>query len=112
MAKPTTQGPGQLDGIPIWASRRWADFKDDLPFGEGWRVWTDWYEARLVGQPGNPAKEYEVVTVSEEDLKQGPAQTNAAIADLVTTSDRQLNGTYKVYLTFSTTSEKLLYQWE
>ena len=80
-----------LDGIPIWASRRWADFKDDLPSGEGWRVWTDWYEARLVGQPGNPAQEYERVTVSEEDLKQGPAQANAAIADLVTTSDRQLN---------------------
>ena len=32
-----------------------------------------------------------MVTVSKEDLKQGPAQTNAAIADLVTTSDRQLN---------------------
>lgn len=25
------------DGIPIWASRRWADFKDDLPSGEGWQ---------------------------------------------------------------------------
>ena len=41
------------DGVPIWAGRLWADFKDALPDEEGWNVWVDWYEARLAGQPGN-----------------------------------------------------------
>ena len=80
-----------LDGIPIWASRRWADFKDDLPSGEGWRVWTDWYEALLVGQLGNSALEFKRVTVAEEDWEQGPAQANAAIANLIETSGGQSN---------------------
>ena len=39
-----------LGGTPVWASRRWADFKDKLLDAEGWQVWIGWYEARLAGQ--------------------------------------------------------------
>ena len=39
-----------LGGTPVWASRRWTDFRDRLPDAEGWQVWIDWYEARLAGR--------------------------------------------------------------
>ena len=75
------------DGIPSWASRRWAGFKDALPPGEGWAVWIDWYEARLVGQLGNSLLEFGKVTIAEQVWEQGPAQANAAIANLIKSSE-------------------------
>ena len=30
-----------LDGMSVWARRLWADFEDELPDEEGWRVWID-----------------------------------------------------------------------
>ena len=70
-------------GTPVWASRKWADLKDKLPEGEGWQVWTDWYEARLAGRMGNETLEFGRVTVKNEDWAQGPTHANAVIAELI-----------------------------
>ena len=74
-----------LDGIPVWASRKWADLKQRLPEDEGWRVWTDWYEARFAGQPGNEVLEFGRATIATEDWKQGPGHVNAIIANQIKT---------------------------
>lgn len=80
------------DRIPVWASRRWAGLKDDLPAGEGWSVWTDWYEARLIGKPGNSLLELERVIITEDLWEQGPAAANKAIENLIGSSESQSNG--------------------
>ena len=72
-----------LDGIPEWASRRWADFKDRLPEVEGWGVWISWYEARLKGQKLDAQLETDVLNIAIEDWRQDPAHVNAIIAELV-----------------------------
>ena len=68
------------DGIPTWASRRWADLKEKLPEAEKWRVWIDWYEARFAGHSGNEILEFRRATIATEDWKQGPTHVNAIIA--------------------------------
>ncbi len=77
------------DRIPVWASRQWAKLKDDLPARERWSVWTDWYEARLVGKPGDSQMELERVTISEEVWVKGPAAANRVIENLIGSSGRQ-----------------------
>ena len=72
-----------LDGIPVWASRQWALFKDDLPDEEGWNVWVDWYEARWAGRPGDAGLELARVTIGEEDWEKGPAHVNAMIDGMI-----------------------------
>ena len=52
------------EGIPVWAGRRWADFKDELPGAEGWSDWVEWYENRLTGRPADEARELGRVTGS------------------------------------------------
>ena len=68
-----------LDSMPVWVGRKWADLKDGLPDDEEWRVWTDWYESRLAGQPANEAQEFDRLTIPEEDWKRGPAYANTVI---------------------------------
>ena len=72
-----------LDDMPIWVGRKWADLKDELPEDEGWQVWIDWYEARLVGRASNEAQEFARVTIPKQDWEQGPAHVNAIIAELI-----------------------------
>ena len=72
-----------LHGIPIWAGRRWADFKEQLPENEEWRVWTDWYERRLVGRSTNEMLEFERVMIPNDEWKRGPGHVNAIIAKLM-----------------------------
>ena len=72
-----------LDGMPVWAGRKWADLKDNLPHDEGWCVWIDWYEDRLTGRPSNEGLEFARVTIPEEDWEQGPAHLNTVIAKLI-----------------------------
>ena len=72
-----------LQGIPVWVGRRWADFKDELPENEKWRVWTDWYERRLVGHSANEILEFEWVTIPTDEWKRGPVHVNAIIAKLI-----------------------------
>ena len=45
------------EGPPAWASDSWRQLKTALlGAGEGWEVWTDWYEARLAGDAGLSAE--------------------------------------------------------
>ena len=74
--------PLWLDGIPTWASRHWSAFKEELPTEEGWEIWTDWYEARLVGRYASPELEKARVTIANSVWDQGPEQANADIASL------------------------------
>ena len=71
-----------LGGIPVWASRQWADFKDRLPDDEGWQVWVDWYEARLTGRESIETLEFKRVMIAEEDWEKGPAHANDIIKRL------------------------------
>ena len=72
-----------LDGVPVWASRLWQDFEDGLPDEEGWRVWTDWYVARLVGRTAEVSLELDLLNIPSDDWEQGPAHVNAVIAKLI-----------------------------
>ena len=69
--------------IPVWAGRQWADLKDELPEDEGWQVWTDWYETRLVGRPADESVEFERLTIPEKDWARGPSHANAKINRLI-----------------------------
>jgi len=50
---------------------------------EDWRVWTDWYEARLAGAPSNEALEVARALIADKIWKQGPRAVNAEIARLI-----------------------------
>lgn len=69
--------------IPVWVGRQWADLKDQLPEDEGWQVWTDWYEARLVGRSADESLEFKRLTIPEKDWTQGPSHVNAEINRLI-----------------------------
>ena len=68
-----------LNGIPIRVGRSWAQFKEELPEDEGWQVWVDWYEDRLVGRSACETLEFQRVTIADEDWKRGPIHVNAII---------------------------------
>ncbi|MEO1316206.1 MAG: hypothetical protein AAFW01_06390, partial [Pseudomonadota bacterium] len=86
-------GAASLARRPLWvegrAARFFAEGWDALKTrllareGEHWEVWTEWYEARLRGDPGNPALEYDRVTSPEIDWKAGPATVNAKIKEII-----------------------------
>jgi hypothetical protein len=67
--------------IPDWANVRWARLVVDLPKGEDWDVWIDWYENRLHG--GSRGEDYELVfaSVPQEEWDKGPAAANAWIRE-------------------------------
>lgn len=48
-----------------------------------WWVWTEWYEARLRGDPPDLPLERERVLIPNEDWEKGPAHVNAIIARLI-----------------------------
>lgn len=77
-----SEAPLWAEGIPTWASRRWSTLKENLPAEEGWEVWTNWYEARLVGRRINPALEIAKLSIADSVWGQGPERANAAIASL------------------------------
>ena len=74
-----------LDGPPVWAGRKWAGLKDELPEIEGWQVWIDWYEARLTGESSDERIAFDLMRIRKEDWAQGPTHVNAIIAKLVET---------------------------
>ncbi len=49
----------------------------------GWRVWTDWYQARLDGAPSNEALEVARALIPNEVWREGPKAVNAEIARLI-----------------------------
>ena len=70
------------EGVPIWASRSWAEFKNALPAAERWEVWTDWYEARLLGRRTDFGQELGWIAVAGKEWTAGAANANAAIEKL------------------------------
>ncbi len=57
--------------------------RDLLATGEDWEVWTEWYEARLRGDPAIEELEIARATIPDEIWKQGPAVVNAEIKRLI-----------------------------
>ena len=74
-----------LDGTPVWAGRKWAELKDKLPEIEGWQVWIDWYEARLIGESSDERTAFDLVTIPKEDWDRGPTHVNDIITKFVET---------------------------
>jgi hypothetical protein len=84
----------ELMESPLWPNRApdlatvaWTDLRAALlGAAEGWEVWTNWYEARLAGDPDHPqneALEIARATIPDEIWKQGPAVVNAEIKRLI-----------------------------
>ncbi|SEA88723.1 hypothetical protein [Rubrimonas cliftonensis] len=71
-------------GAPRWAVEAWSRLSDALlDSGEGWEVWTGWYEARLGGEAGDPLAERARVALPEPVWSLPPAEANAVIARAV-----------------------------
>jgi len=69
---------------PDWATEAWAWLEDHLlKAGDGWLVWTGWYEDRLHGRPFNKALEEARVLIDPDLWDQGPKAVNAEIARLI-----------------------------
>lgn len=72
------------DGSSEWLQTAWDALKSHLlAADEGWEVWTDWYEARLRGDPFDPDLERARVLIDEAIWQQGPKAVNAEIARLI-----------------------------
>lgn len=77
--------------LPLWhepptsgALENWANSRKKLiERSEGWEVWTDWYEARLRGDPFDLALEEARVLIPDARWQQGPKAVNAEIARLI-----------------------------
>ena len=80
------RGASAIVDAPLWsrsppesATDAWAALKSDLPKGQDWEVWIDWYEARLRGGSRGEAVELVFATVPPEVWDEGPAAANAWI---------------------------------
>ncbi len=68
-------------GAPNHFAADWAKLKAQLlAAGEGWEVWTDWYEARLRGDAPDWEMERARIFLPESLWAQGPKAVNAEIA--------------------------------
>lgn len=79
---------GALSNRPLWpggapetAAENWKALVDLLRPEEHWRVWIDWYEARLKGEVWSEARELIYASVPEERWELGPAAANAWISE-------------------------------
>ncbi len=76
--------PLWLTAIPAWARDACPRFEQALlRKNQDWRVWTDWYRARLEGRPANEALEVARVLIADKIWKEGPRAVNAEIARLI-----------------------------
>ena len=71
------------EGMPVWAGRQWADFKDDLPETDGWNDWVDWYEGRLTGRSLDAAREFQRVTGSKAERGQAFGEDGETIGERI-----------------------------
>jgi hypothetical protein len=71
-------------GRPDWVPETWQRLAEALLKEDGdWRVWTNWYRARLEGGPVNESIEVARVLIAEEIWQQGARAVNAEIARLI-----------------------------
>jgi hypothetical protein len=76
--------PLWLAGEPGWAPEARKRLEDTLLAEDrDWRVWTDWYRARLEGKAANEALEVARVLIAEDAWSEGPRAVNAEIARLI-----------------------------
>jgi hypothetical protein len=76
--------PLWLAGRPDWAPEAWKRLEETLlAEDQDWRVWTDWYRARLEGEAANEALEVARVLIADDMWQQGPRAVNAEIARLI-----------------------------
>jgi hypothetical protein len=64
---------------PDWVADSWAKLRANLPEGEDWQIWIDWYEERLRGGSRGEAYEFVFASVPQEEWEKGPAVANAWI---------------------------------
>jgi hypothetical protein len=64
---------------PNWLGDAWVKLRRNLPAGEDWDVWIDWYEERLRGGSRGEAYELIFASVPKEEWDKGPAAANAWI---------------------------------
>jgi hypothetical protein len=70
--------------MPSWVSGNWTRMKETLlSQSDDWRVWTDWYEARLSGGPIDRELELARVMIPGTIWNRGPRKVNAEIARLM-----------------------------
>ena len=80
----TYDGSFTYAGAPARAAEHWRALRQQLlDAGEGWEIWTDWYDAILAGRPLDPKLELKKALIPDEVWKQGPAAVNAEIARLI-----------------------------
>ena len=71
-------------GIPKWARNGWIGLdRMLLTDNQDWRVWTDWYAARLQGAPPNETVEIERVMIPREIWERGPRAVNPLIVSMI-----------------------------
>jgi hypothetical protein len=84
--------PSDVARRPLWPGRApdwwfssWRQLaRELLHVNSDWKVWTSWFEHRLVGGPvANNALEIARVTIANEIWQQGPRAVNAEIARLI-----------------------------
>ncbi len=83
--------PAEIAASPLWPrgqppeiAKLWQAMKRDLlAAGEDWEVWTDWYDARLRGDPAIEELEVARAMIPDEMWKQGPAVVNKEIKRLI-----------------------------
>ncbi len=69
---------------PDWVADAWDELKHALlADGKHWIVWTDWYEDRLNGRPGNQKLEIARASIPNQTWEQAPAPVNAHIQELL-----------------------------
>lgn len=80
-----TRRPLWHNAMPEWARENWNELRADLlSREEGWEVWTDWYEARLRGDPVNDMLEAErLECVDRVSSYSSLSQAHAEIAKVV-----------------------------
>jgi hypothetical protein len=80
------QSPLWSGRVPEWLQENWEHMKGDLlATNEGWDVWTDWYDDRLLGRPGNPTTDVARagIEVPDEEEDPSPSEVNARIKELI-----------------------------
>lgn len=73
------------NGLPDWAADQWTSLKANLftATTEDWGVWTDWYEARLRGDPVNIHLDRAKAKIPNGIWEEGPKAVNAEIRRLI-----------------------------